>query len=112
MLRLLKSKFSMLLHDDNHNDLRICFVHVYARGCCVLNFVEAMALYRAFKVGRFRCVGTKPVIMVGDFPSQGYTLVIRKESAKKFCLSCAKTYYTDKGLNVREDEKYLTFYST
>jgi hypothetical protein len=77
-----------------------------------VNFVEIMALYRAFSVGRFRCVGAKPVIMVGDFPSQGYTLVIRKESAKKFCLSCAKRYYTDKGLNIREDEKYLTIYST
>jgi hypothetical protein len=77
-----------------------------------VNFVETMALYRAFKVGRFRCIGATPVIMVADFPSQDYTLVIRKESAKKFCLSCAKSYYTDKGLHIMEDEKYLTIYST
>jgi hypothetical protein len=78
-----------------------------------VNFVEIMALYRAFSVGRFRCTGAKPVVMVGDFPSQGYTLVIRKESAKKFCLGCVKDFVAKRAaLGMVENEKYLTIHST
>ncbi|TRO51114.1 hypothetical protein E2P63_05265 [Candidatus Bathyarchaeota archaeon] len=76
-----------------------------------MNFVETMALYRAFTVGRFKCLSATPAVMAADFPSLGYALVIRKESIKKFCLDCAKNYFVKKGLKVAENEKFLTIQS-
>ena len=76
-----------------------------------VNFVETMALYRAFKVGRFKCLCASPVVMPADFPSQDYALVIRKEPAIKFCLNCTKNYFVKKGLKVVENKKFLTIQS-
>jgi hypothetical protein len=71
-----------------------------------------MALYRAFSVGRFKCAGVSPKISVADFPSEGYALVIRKESAKKFCLHCIKDFTANKRFRVTENESYLTIQSS
>ena len=76
-----------------------------------MNFVEAMALYRAFSVGRFKCLCASPAVVAADFPSRGYALVIRKELVKKFCVNCAKDYFLNKGLQVLENKKFLTIQS-
>jgi hypothetical protein len=80
-------------------------------GECYLNFVEVMALYRAFSVGRFKCACTSPKITVADFQSEGYVLKIPKSPAEKFCLSCIKDFSKNKGLIVTENGKYLTIHS-
>jgi hypothetical protein len=76
-----------------------------------VNFVETMALFRAFSVGRFKCLCRSPAVVAADFPSRGYALVIRKELAKKFCIDCAKNYFLNKGLQVLENDKFLTIQS-
>jgi len=70
-----------------------------------------MALYRAFSYGRFRCSGAMPKVSVVDYQREGYALVIRKGTAKKFCLRCIKDFFSNKGLRAREDENYLTIHS-
>jgi hypothetical protein len=61
-------------------------------------------------VGRFKCSGESPVIKPADFASEGYVLVIRKDSGKKFCLRCIKKFITDKKLRATENGKYLTIH--
>ena len=71
-----------------------------------------MALYRAFSVGRFRCSSASLVVSRAAFPSEGYVLVVRKDSAKKFCLNCIKDFAAKRALEATESEKYLTIYSS
>ncbi len=71
-----------------------------------------MALYRAFSVGRFKCSGASPVVNGADFSGKGYALVIRKDSARKFCLRCVKDFLANRGLQSNENEKYLTITSS
>ena len=78
----------------------------------LLNFVEIMALYRAFSVGRFRCSGASVVVSSADFPSKGYALIVRKDSAKKFCLGCIKDFVAKRALEATENGQYLTIYSS
>jgi hypothetical protein len=78
---------------------------------CLLNFVEVMALYRAFSVGRFRCSGASPKITIADFQSEGYVLKIPKSHAEKFCLNCIRDFSKNKGLIVNENGDYLTIHS-
>jgi len=78
----------------------------------LLNFVETMALYRAFSVGRFKCSGASLVVSNADFPSGGYSIVVRKDPAKKFCLRCIKDFVATRALNATENEKYLTIHSS
>jgi len=71
-----------------------------------------MAFYRAFSVGRFRCAEASPRIKVAEFPREGYALVIRKESARKFCLGCIRNFIANKSaLRATETESYLTINS-
>ena len=71
-----------------------------------------MALYRAFSVGRFSCSRLSPrVSVVTQFPSDGYSLVVRKDSAKACCLGCVKYFGLNQGLRVTENEHYLTISS-
>jgi hypothetical protein len=68
-----------------------------------------MALYRAFSVGRFKCSKTVPKLSaVTEYPSEGYALVIRKDSTKTFCLGCIKSFFMNKGLLISESKNYLT----
>ncbi len=76
-----------------------------------MNFVETMALYRAFTVGRFRCAGASLAVSKADVPSEGYVLVVRKASAKEFCLRCIKDFIAKRALRAKEDKKYLTINS-
>jgi hypothetical protein len=71
-----------------------------------------MALYRAFSVGRFKCSGASPKIIVADFQSEGYVLKISKGSAEKFCLGCIRDFSKSKGLIVTENGAYLTIHSS
>jgi len=70
-----------------------------------------MALHRAFSVGRFKCSGIVPKITAAEFLTEGYALVIAKDSAKKFCLGCVKKFIMGKGFRATEDKKYLTIYA-
>ena len=77
-----------------------------------MNFVETMALYRAFSVGRFRCSRLKSkVSIVTAYPSEGYHLTIKKDPAKAWCLGCIRYFGASRGLLVAEDENYLTISS-
>jgi hypothetical protein len=72
-----------------------------------------MALFRTFSVGRFRCSGASLVVSRADFPSEGYALVVRKDSTKRFCLGCIKDFVASKrALDAIESEKYLTIISS
>ncbi|MBT0159492.1 hypothetical protein G4O51_05860 [Candidatus Bathyarchaeota archaeon A05DMB-2] len=77
-----------------------------------LNFVEAIALYRAFSVGRFKCSGTTPKIIVADYQGEGYVLKIKKVSTKTICLECIKEFSKKRGLIVTEDKAYMTIQSS
>jgi hypothetical protein len=76
-----------------------------------LNFVEVMALYRAFSVGRFRCSGVSPKISITDFLSEGYVLKVAKKSVRKYCLDCIRDFSINEGLRLSEDESYLSIHS-
>ena len=75
-------------------------------GVAALNFVETMALYRAFSVGRFKCSGTSPKIIAADYLTEGYNLVVDKDATKIFCLGCIKNF-AESEFHVTEDENYL-----
>ncbi len=77
-------------------------------GC--LNFVETMALCRAFSGGRFKCSGISPKIVAADFRSGGYNIVIKKDSARKLCLGCIREFVKKRPLYATEDEKFLIIY--
>ncbi len=94
--QLLKSKGTVLLY--------------YAWGSA-LNFVEAMALSRAFSVGRFKCSKAKPKITIGEYLNDGYSLAIDKKVASKFCLSCIKDFTSERGLRTTENQNYLIIQS-
>jgi|WetSurMetagenome_2_1015567.scaffolds.fasta_scaffold509883_2 hypothetical protein len=76
-----------------------------------LNFVEIMALSRAFSVGVFKCSKVSPKIIVADILGDGYVLKIPKRSAKKYCLHCVRSFFNNGKLEVTEDKKYLTIRS-
>jgi hypothetical protein len=76
-----------------------------------MNFVEAMALYRAFSVGLFKCSGASPKIMPAEYLSDGYNIKIEKNLPKKLCYDCIGYFFGNKGLRVTQDEKYLTIQS-
>jgi len=86
-------------------------IYFVAQGCLVLNFVEAMALHRAFSVGLFKCSGASPKIMAAEYLSDGYVLKIKKNLTKKLCLSCIEYFFSNQGLRVTQDENYLTIQS-
>ncbi len=97
--------------DGYHIILRIAEKLILLRNEAeLLNFVETMALYRAFSVGRFRCSGISPKIITSDFSGGGYNIVIRKESARKFCLGCIREFVKKRPLYTTEDEKFLIIY--
>jgi RNase P subunit RPR2 len=70
-----------------------------------------VTLYRAFSVGRFKCSRIVPKISVAEYLTDGYALVIAKDSTRMFCLGCVKKFTLGKGFRVTEDEKYLTVYA-
>jgi hypothetical protein len=78
----------------------------------LLNFVEIMALYRAFSVGRFKCSGALPKIGVADLLCDGYVLKVMKNSARTFCLNCIRDFCFRKGFSLAEDADYLTIRSS
>jgi hypothetical protein len=78
----------------------------------LLNFVEIMALYRAFSVGLFKCSGALPKIGVADFLSEGYVLKVTKNSAREYCLNCIRDFCSRKGFSLAEDADYLTIRSS
>ena len=73
-----------------------------------LNFVETMALYRLFSVGRLNCSGIKPKISVANFLGEGYVLKITKKLATKYCINCVRDFSSERRLRVSEDKNYLT----
>ncbi len=73
-----------------------------------MNFVEVMALYRAFTAGRFKCSEASVAVSVAGYPGDSYVLVIRKASARKFCLQCVRDFVAKRSLRLTEDRKYLT----
>jgi hypothetical protein len=77
----------------------------------VLNFVEVMALYRAFSVGRFKCSGATPKVIPATYLSDGYALTIKKNLTKERCFSCIEYFFSSKGLRVTQNENYLTIQS-
>lgn len=100
------------LADNNHNHLSEYSDYPNAQGCQVLNFVEVMALYRAFSVGRFNCSRTSPKIGISALLSEGYVLKIAKSSANNFCLNCFRNFCNSKGLRFTEDRNYITIHSS
>ncbi len=84
------------------------FVHV---GYSTVNFVEVMALQRAFRAGRFKCSGASTLVSAAEFPFEGYVLVVRKKSVRKFCLGCFRIFLGKRPLKSTESENYLTIYS-
>jgi hypothetical protein len=77
-------------------------------GGSVLNFVEVTALKRAFSFGRFKCSCASPMITFAEYPSEGYVLMLKKDTAKKCCAYCIKSFLGGKKLQITESEKYLT----
>jgi hypothetical protein len=77
----------------------------------ILNFVEIMALYRAFSVGEFKCSGTSPKIAIADYFSEGYVLKIHQRTTNKYCKNCIRNFFNNRRLCVDEDENYLTIRS-
>jgi hypothetical protein len=77
-----------------------------------LNFVEAMALCRAFSVGRFKCSNASPKITPAEYLRDGYVLAIKKNSVNKFCINCFQSFFSSKGLRVTDCESYLTIESS
>ncbi len=73
-----------------------------------MNFVEVMALYRAFTAGRFKCSDMLVAVSVAGYRGEGYALVIRKASARKFCLQCIRDIVAKRPLRLTENTKYLT----
>ncbi len=77
-----------------------------------LNFVEVMALQRAFKSGRLRCSGASTMVTAAEFPFEGYALVIKKDMAGGFCLKCIKDFAAKSpSLRVAKSENHLTICS-
>ena len=77
----------------------------------VLNFVEVMALYRAFSDGRFKCSGANPKVIQAIYLSEGYALTIKKNLIKERCFNCIKYFFSNKGLQVTQNNNYLTIQS-
>lgn len=51
------------------------------------------------------------MISVAEYLTEGYILMVKKDSAKKCCVFCIKNFLRDKRLQVEENENYLTIYS-
>jgi hypothetical protein len=77
----------------------------------VLNFVEVLALYRAFSVGLFKCSGAAPKVIPATYLSEGYALTIKKNLTNDFCLDCIEYFFSKKGLRVTQNANYLTIQS-
>ena len=71
-----------------------------------------MALYRAFSVGRFKCSGATPKIIVADYQGEGYVLKIKRASTETICLKCIKDFSKKRGFIVTEDKAYITIQSS
>jgi hypothetical protein len=82
-----------------------------SKGVIPLNFVEIMALQRAFSIGHFKCSGISPKICVADYLGDGYVLRIKKGPVNKFCFNCIEDFCTEKGLHICMYGDYLTIYS-
>lgn len=67
-----------------------------------------MALYRDLSLGEFKCANVNPKIVVPDYLSGHYSLKIRKDSIKKFCLNCIRDSAFSHDLSVIEDDRYFT----
>jgi hypothetical protein len=78
--------------------------------CRRLNFVETMSLYRAFSVGCFKCTKIKPTISPAEVLTEGYSLIIKKDAMRKFCLGCVRNFTTSKDFRVTEDEHFFTIH--
>ena len=48
------------------------------------------------------------MIAVAEYPAEGYVLMLKKDTAKKCCSYCVKNFLSDKRLQVKDNEKYLT----
>ncbi len=77
-----------------------------------MNFVEVMALQRAFKSGRFKCSSASTMVTEAEFPLEGYALVVKKELAGEFCLKCVRDFVAKRpSLRLSESETLLTICS-
>lgn len=76
-----------------------------------MNFVEVMALQRAFRAGRFKCSRASTLVSAAEFPFEGYVLVVRKNSVRKLCLGCFRIFLGKKPLRATESRDYMTIYS-
>ncbi len=77
-----------------------------------MNFVEVMALQRAFKSGRFKCSEASTMVTAAEFPFEGYALVIKKDIAGDFCFKCIRDFVAKRPpLRLAESENYLTICS-
>jgi hypothetical protein len=70
-----------------------------------------MALNRAFMVGKFKCSGASPKIMVADYLNEGYVLKIPQLRINKYCKNCIRNFFSNGRLSVEEDDRYLTLRS-
>lgn len=78
-----------------------------------MNFVEVMALQRAFSAGRFKCSRASTMVATADFPHKGYSLIVRKSGTNKLCVGCFRKFIKQKpALQMVEDADYLAVYST
>jgi len=77
----------------------------------VLNFVEVMALYRAFSVGRFKCSGANPKVISAPYLSDCYALTFKKNLIKERCHNCIEYFFSNKGLRVTQNDNYLVIQS-
>ncbi len=77
-----------------------------------MNFVEVMALSRAFSVGRFKCSRATPKITIGEYLNDGYSIAIDKVATNKFCLGCIRNFTSERGLRMSENKKYLVIRSS
>ena len=81
-------------------------------GRYLLNFPEAMALYRIISKVPFKCSDQPPKIGLIDNQKQGYALRIKLGCALKRCpYCCVRDFLKSRNLQVTENENYLTISS-
>jgi hypothetical protein len=51
------------------------------------------------------------MITVAEYPFEGYALMLKKDTAKRCCPSCIKSFLKGKPFQVKENEGFLTVYS-
>jgi hypothetical protein len=75
-----------------------------------LDFAEIMVLHRDILALPFRCPEDRPKVSIVDNQKDGYSLKLKKSSAKECCHGCCvKELIENRNLRVTEDENYLTF---